>query len=186
MDEKVQTFMAAHPEVTDAENALLQVRKNEQKILDNKMKSSNFKLISDSELASYRGLRTKFYKEAQEAKTAGKDMTPAQAISVLNHADAMARVDLGLDLDNMDADEAHGALLSQSNIWLQNNVGLNRDEIRQIIKKKPTSAPAISDRVKAAKDSLLKPPTSGTPPVPNKGGGKPAASKRSGQTTSPP
>jgi hypothetical protein len=158
MDEKVKNYMAAHPEVTDTDAVILAIRKNEQKILDNKLKSSNFKVVSDSALAEYRTDRTKFLKEAQVAKAAGKDMTPQQAMSVLNHADAMARVDLGSDLDGMEADEAHMALLAQSNLWLQNNVGLSRNELREIIKRKPASTQKPAERTAAAARNLLNPP----------------------------
>jgi hypothetical protein len=165
LDEKVKTYMATHPEITDENAAILEVRKGEQKILDNKLKSSNFKVVSDAALAEYRTDRTKFLKDAQAAKAAGKDMTPAQALNVLNHADAMARVDLGTRLEGMDtADEAHEALLAQSNLWLKNNIGLTRDELREIVKKKPAPTGTPKDRTAAAAQSLLNPPKTKTKP----------------------
>lgn len=176
MQEKIKNYRATHPNVTSDEEAENAVRSAENQLLENKLKSSNWKAVSDQHLAAYRGDRTRFYKEAQEARKQGKGMTPQLAQSVLVHADSMAKLDVG-DLARYDGpEEARYALLNASNAWLMNNVGLSRDELQTIITAKPKES--LEDRTKKAKENLVKPPSESGQ------GTKPG--KKTGASTNPP
>jgi hypothetical protein len=174
--EEIKNYMAATGE-TDPEKADKAVRTAKQHVKDIAAQIKNVKLLNDKELLVYHGDRTKFYREAQEAKSTGRDrLTPAQAISLRNHSDAMAQSNIAKDLQQrprpMSKEEILIATERLSDQWLQDNAGMSRDDLIQAVNRK-TPATATKATPSSVVDSLSKPPSSKVTPAKAAGEEKP-------------
>ena len=167
LDEEKQNWLASNPGKTDDE-AETAVRKNKQTKIDNQLKTSGYNVQNAAIQVQYHTDRNKFYREAQEAKAAGKSMTPTQATHIIDGSINEAKALLSSKLPLMSIEDGTQAVIDKSNELLSQNIGMSREELRQIARGKPVT-PVLGNPSESAKKSLVNPqPALKKPPASTK------------------